>query len=159
MHHLDRHRAFADGDGNALCRSGARVADAEHALAACLERERPVPVLSGSVGYVIAGEQEAVLFCELALEPAGTGIGADEDEQGCDVDVAHRSSGGLNTDAAKSSVAFGVAHDRVWQEHDAWMVVELVDEIARHGLVEAVPADDQVDPPAPFGEEERRLSR
>src|ERR1700744_6071226 len=102
----DGHRALADGGGDALDRAGAAVADGEDTGEAGLERHRGAAAVDrvgvevgdvegaagdgagveGGDGGAPAGEKEAgVVLGQLAAEPLGAGVGADEDEEAADV--------------------------------------------------------------------------
>ena len=83
VHEGDRHAALADRRGDALDRAEAHVAAGEDAGHARLQQVgiavvRPAPAL-GDVG---AGQHVAARVArDLRRQPAGVGVGADEDEQ------------------------------------------------------------------------------
>src|SRR5215467_3073163 len=78
-----RHGAFPDGGRSALDRPAADVSDGEDPRRAGLqEQRRSALVAEFGCGDIAAGEQKAVaVLCELAGQPLGSGLRADEDEQ------------------------------------------------------------------------------
>ena len=82
VNHRDDDGAFADGGGDAFHAVCSDVADGEHSGDAGLEGvrwagERPSCRFDG-----FAGDEEAVVVAdEFGRQPAGAGLGADEDEQ------------------------------------------------------------------------------
>src|SRR5207344_1380293 len=88
--------AFADGCRHPLGRARAHIADGEHAWPACLERPSLSPRRPGAVDELSASDHEAlVVDLNAILEPAGIGIGADEQEE-----VAERAGVRLSGPAA-----------------------------------------------------------
>ena len=90
MHELDRHRALADGGGDALHRACVDIADGKDAELTRLEEERSLT--AERLGLDIApGEQEAVLVHRnMAAQPVGVRLGANEHEERFAVDLALR---------------------------------------------------------------------
>jgi len=78
----DGHRPFADGRGAALDRPAADVAHAEDARSTGLQEQRRPAVTVRLRRDFAAGEEEPVgVGGQLALEPPGGRLGADEDEE------------------------------------------------------------------------------
>src|SRR5262249_57450709 len=74
--------ACGEGGRHALGRTGAHVADREHAGHAGLERQGAAAGAASTLCQVEAGEDEAlVVDGDVVAEPARAGIGADEEEE------------------------------------------------------------------------------
>src|SRR5215469_1876569 len=84
-----RHGAFPGGGRGALDRAAADVSGGEDPRRAVLQEQRRAGLVGESgCGDVAAGEQEPVAVVgELAGQPPGSGLRADEDEQPADGQV------------------------------------------------------------------------
>ena len=107
-----------------------------------------------------AGQQEAVVVLgHLAVEPLGAGVGADEDEEAADVEVAALSGARLfDHQPGQGSVAVDLADLGVEQHLDVLDRLDLLDQVVRHRGAEVAAAEQQEDPFGGAGEEDRRLA-
>ena len=140
MHEGDRHAALADGGGDALDRAEPHVAAGEDAGHARLEQvrvavERPAP----AGAHVRAGEHVAVVVeRDLGREPRRLRVRADEDVQPARLEprrLARRASCGRRSPRARHRRATA-ATSAPNMRADVRPRRELVDEIARHALLE-----------------------
>ena len=161
MHEGDRHAALADGGGDALHGAEPDVAAGEDARDAGLEQVRVAigsPRAGG--GHVGAGQHVAVVVeRDLGREPRRLGIRADQDEEAAGREPGRLPGlGALDVDRLERGVAVR-GHDlRAPQHLDVRPRRDLVDEVARHALLEPLAAADDRDAPGVVREEHRRLA-
>ena len=160
MHEGDRHAALADGGGDALHGAEPYVAAGEDPRDAGLEQVGiavALPPTGG--GHVGAGQHVAVVVeRDLGREPRRLGVRADQDEE-----AAGREPGRLpglgapDVDRLERRVAV-CGHDLGPPQHlHVRARGDLVDEVARHALLEPLAAADDRDAPGVVREEHRRL--
>src|SRR4051812_9560398 len=161
----DGHRSLADRRGHPLDRSAADVTGGEDAGPARLEevgRAGEVPTLGrgrGQDGRGTGEDETVVVERELIAEPPHVGLGADEDEHGARVEGAALAGGVvLDDDALERAIADDLAHLSPVMDLDAFVSPQLVDQIARHVLLEVLAAHDEVDFGGVVREKERRLT-
>ena len=141
-HHL---RALADRAADPLDRAGAHVADREHAGHGGFQRgDRPAAIRFA----LRAGQHEAAAIERdaAAVEPAGRGIGADEQEQVADVEAMFFGRAGCASARARGGVLSAVEPDDLGLGHqlDVRRRLDALDQIARHAGAEAAAADHHV---------------
>src|SRR5438270_12751199 len=106
VHQTDRHGTFARSRGQAPDRAAAHVAGGEDPGAAGLEEERRAAIaFRGGCGSRSGQDEAMVVEGDLAVQPAGSGLGADEDEEGAHVQRAAFAGGPLLDDDLLQRVA------------------------------------------------------
>ena len=156
----DRHAALSDGGGDALHRAEADVAAGEDAWDARLEQERIALELPPVGDAEIRAREHIAAGIErdLLRKPAGLGVGADEDVEPAGLVAARLARLRVaDVDRLERQLAVG-GHD-LGPERRANIRPRrhLVDEIARHALLERLAAADDRHALRVVGEVERRL--
>src|SRR6202000_395208 len=141
------------------------VADGEDAGEAGLQGEGGAADRAGGAAEVgglevDAGEEEAVVVLgEGAVQPLGAGVGADEDEEAADLEVAALAGAVVFADdAVEGGLAGDLADLGVEEDLDVVDRFDLVDQVAGHAAAEVAAAQQQVDAFDGAGEEDRRLA-
>src|SRR5881628_1124067 len=146
MHELNRHRALADGRGDAFDRVGSHITRSEHTGAAGLEQKR-LP-LAGPVRGLRqrrTGHDEALgVPLDLRREPVGPWYRADKAEHRRRL---HRPLlPGLaadDFDGIEVAVAVHSLYRRVAEQFDIGCLLDPLGEVTGHMLVEIVAANDK----------------
>src|SRR5689334_12750379 len=149
---VDRHAALADGGGDPLHRVEPHVPGREDARHAGLQRERGSVLGPGRPAWALQklgpGHHEAVVVAQdVVTEPVGARHGADEDEQPRGLDVLRR-PGGAVAQGQRLEVLLATGRDDLTaQAHlDVVRGGDPLDEVLRHGELEAGPPDEEHDP-------------
>src|SRR5262249_58057650 len=140
-----RDGAFPGGGRGALDRAAADVSEGEDRGPAGLQDQRRAALVGEwGCGDVAAGEQEAVaVLGELAGQPLGSGLGADEDEQPADGQVRLRLLARPADPHALQLIGPDQPGDlRVWRDDDAGLALDPVHQVTRHRRVKRVSPDD-----------------
>ena len=154
----DRHAALADGRRNALHRGEPDVAAREDAGHARLEQVRVAIELPPSRRLRRAGEDEAVgVEGDLGREPAGLGVGADEDGQPPDSSRVTSPVSRLRTSIASRDSSPWAATTSAPETTPTFGSAELVDEVSRHAASEPAAATEDRHAPGVAREEHGRL--
>ena len=161
VHEGDRHAALADGRRDPLDRPAANVAAREDARHARLQEIRIAvepPTVRG--GRIQPGDDvTAAVECDLLREPSRLGVGADEDVEPAGVEPRRLTARRVvDVDRLQRGRAVGRSHLRPSQHADVRANGQLVDQIARHALLEPVAAADDRHALRVTGEEQRRLT-
>src|SRR5207244_6703695 len=152
----DRHAALADRGRDALDRSVADVTAGEDARHARLEQIGITLELPGAAGrHVRAGQHEAArIESDLGRKPRRLGVRADEDEDAARLEP-RRLAGDTIPDVDRLQGELPVRGDDL-RLADVRARHELVDQVARHALLEAATAAKYRDAARMVCEEERR---
>src|SRR5665213_4317571 len=143
-HHLG---ALADRAADPLDRTRAHVADREYAGHRRFQHRRCLPV---TLAALCAGHHKAAAIDHdaAAIEPAGGGIGADEQEQVADIEavvVATETATPAQPPERAVIRALERDHPGVEHQHDVRRRLDAFDQIARHAGAEAAATDHHVD--------------
>src|ERR671932_68342 len=134
MHRPDRHRALADGLGDALDGLVAYVAHCEHTRQAGLERQRRAgerPCLRGNI--VARQDEAAVVPLEDIAQPLGARLGPDQDEHRRGGRHLPLSGPGIFQDQALQAVLSpAVDHACLEADLDVWGGLDLFDQVVGH---------------------------
>ena len=161
MHEGDGHAALAYRSGDALDGTEADVSAGEDARDARLQEERvPVELPPSGDADVGAGEHVALrVEGDLGREPGGRGVGTDEDEQPARLAPGRLAGRGVaDVDRLQRGVAMRRDHLGAVLHVDVRASGELLDEIARHALLERLAAAEDRHAPGVGREEHRCLA-